>query len=84
MYRRGEQNKHNFSFNFSSKATWTIRTKESFRLIRRAKLIFLPYRKESNHHFSNLKGGMCQAKFWHEGLGPLNFRDVANTADEVS
>ena len=29
---------------------------ESFRLIRRGKLFFLPHRKENKHHFSNLSG----------------------------
>ena len=67
-----------------AKSVLKFRSKESFRLIRRGKLFFLPYRKENKHHFSNLSGSTCQAKLWHKRLGYLNFRDVANTTDEAS
>ena len=46
--------------------------------------VLLNKQKENKHHFSNLSGGTCQAKFWHKRLRHLNFRDVANTTDEVS
>ena len=71
-------------FHTKAKSVLKLRSKESFRLIRRGKLFFLPYRKENKHHFSNLSGGTCQAKLWHKRLGHLNFRDVANTTDEAS
>ena len=71
-------------FHTKAKSVLKLRSKESFRLIRRGKLFFLPYRKEKRHHFSNLSGGTCQAKLWHKRLGHLNFRDVANTTDEAS
>ena len=61
-----------------------LRSKESFRLIRRGELFFLPYIKEKRHHFSNLSGGTCQAKLWHKRLGDSKFRDVENTTDEAS
>ena len=71
-------------FHTKAKSVLKLRSKESFRLISRGKLFFLPYRKEKKHHFSNLSGGTCQAKLWHKRLGHLNFRDVANTTDEAS
>ena len=77
------QNQHEL-FHTKSKSVLKFRSKESFRLIRRGKLFFLPYRKENTHHFSNLSGGTCQAKLWNKRLGHLNFRDVANTTDETS
>ena len=63
-----------------------LRSKESFRLIRRGTLFVLLYRKENKGRFSNLSGGKGQAKLWHTKLGHLNFRDgdVANTTDGVS
>ena len=71
-------------FHTKSKSVLKLRSKESFRLIRRGKLFFLPYRKKNKHHSSNLSGGTCQAKLWHKGLGHLSFRDLANTTDEAS
>ena len=71
-------------FHTKSKSVLKLRSKESFRVIRRGKLFFLPNRKENKHHFSNFSGGTCQAKLWHKRLGHLNFRDVANTTDEGS
>ena len=64
-------------FHTKAKSILKLRSKESFRLIRRGKLFFLPYRKENKHHFSNLS-------LWHKRLGHLNFRDVANTTDKAS
>ena len=71
-------------FHTKTKEVLKLRSKENFRLIRRSKLFFLPYRKENKHQFSNLSGGTCQAKLWHKRLGYLNFRDVANTTDKAS
>ena len=69
------QKQHEF-FHTKAMSVLKLRRKESFRLIRRGKLFFLPYRKENKHHFSNLSGDTCQAKIWHKRLGNLNLRDV--------
>ena len=71
-------------FHTKAKSVLKLKSRESFRLIRRCKLIFLPYRNEKKHHFSNLSGGTCQANLWHKRLGHLNIRDVSNTTDEAS
>ena len=71
-------------FHTKANSVLKLRSKESFRLIRRGKLFFLAYRKENKHHFSNFSRGTCQAKLWHKRLAHLNFRDVANTTDEAS
>ena len=41
-------------------------------------------KRKKRQHLSNLRVGTCQAKFWNKSFGHLNFRDVANTTDEVS
>ena len=43
-------------FHTKAKSVLKLRSKESFRLIRRGKLFFLTYRKENKHHVSNLSG----------------------------
>ena len=55
-------------FHTRAKSVLKLRSKESFRLIRRGKLFCLPYIKENQQHFSNLSGGTCQAKFWQKRL----------------
>ena len=59
-------------FHKKTKSVLTLRSKESFRLIKTGKLFFLPFENESNHFFS-----------WHKRLENLNFRDVANTKSEA-
>ena len=46
-------------------------------------MFFLTYRKENEHHFSNLSGGTCQAKHWHKRLEHLNLRDVLENENKT-
>ena len=55
-------------FHTKTRSVLKLRSKESFRVMRRGKLLFLPYRKENKHHFSNVSGDPYQAKFWHKKL----------------
>ena len=46
-------------------------------------MFFLTYSKEDEQHFSDLKGGKCQAKHWRKGTGDLIFSVVTSTTEEV-
>ena len=73
------QKKHEV-MHYQNQSILKLSSKESFKLSRRGKLFFLPYKKENKKYFCNFSGGSSDAILWHKRLGHLNFRDVENTS----